>query len=122
VERSTEIEEQLRELNSKMEAGDTDTVVAMHSTDNAALVIGTDEEEWVVGPTAIERLWREQPAMGHAAVEGLEAYAEGSVGWFACRLILDGPPKLNMRVTGVLRKEDGEWKFVQSHASVPRQT
>jgi ketosteroid isomerase-like protein len=122
VERSAEIEEQLLEVNSKMEAGDTDALVAMHSTENGALVIGTDEEEWVAGPTAIEQSWREQPAMGHAAVEGLEAYAEGSVGWFACRIILDGPPKLKMRVTGVLRKEDGKWKFVQSHASVPRHT
>ncbi len=122
MERSPEIEEQLLDVNAKMEAGEIDALTAMHSTENGALVIGTDEEEWVAGPTAIEQSWREQPAMGHAAVEGLEAYAEGSVGWFACRIILDGPPKLTMRVTGVLHKEDEEWRFVQSHASVPRQT
>ena len=43
--------------------------------------------------------------------------------WFYTRQIwrlkwLGNPEELAVRLTGVLEKEDGTWKFVQIHASV----
>jgi ketosteroid isomerase-like protein len=121
VQRSPEIEQLLADLNSKMEAGDTQAIIDAHSREDDTLVIGTDREEWVQGRARLERLWQAQPPMPAARVDDLQAYEEGSIGWFSCKITIEGDAPLSMRATGVLRKEDGRWKFVQSHASVARQ-
>lgn len=50
----------------------------------------------------------------------IDAYSEGDIGWFADRSLFnlaDGTD-IPFRHTGVLHKEDGEWKFIQLHASI----
>ncbi len=49
-----------------------------------------------------------------------EAYVEGSVGWVADQATLTLPDggELRLRFTGVLHREDGECRFVQSHGSL----
>lgn len=119
MQRSPEIEQVLRDFISKLAAGDVQGIIDGHSTDEACLVIGTDEHEWAQGRAAIEKIWHEQLA-ATIQIDDLEAYEDGLIGWFACRLATASD--LNMRATGVLRKEDGQWKFIQSHASLARQT
>jgi len=49
-----------------------------------------------------------------------EAFEEGTVGWVADRpsFALPGMGTIPFRLTMVFHREDGEWKAVQSHASV----
>lgn len=121
MQRSPEIERLVRDLNLQMAAGDTEAILATHSADDAALAIGTDQNEWAQGRAALEQLWQAQPPMPELRFEDLQCYEEGTIGWFSGKVAIPGDEPLTMRVTGVLRKEDGEWKFIQSHASLPHE-
>ena len=50
----------------------------------------------------------------------IQAYEEGSVGWIADRgaFILPDGSEAPFRLTAVFHKQDGEWRMIQSHASV----
>ena len=52
--------------------------------------------------------------------ENPTGYSEGDVGWFADQLSMRLPDDtvVPLRHTGVLRRVDGEWLFIQSHLSV----
>lgn len=90
------------------------------------LVIGTDPKEWWVGYDTIVRVFQTQfEEMGGGS--GLQflpgdtlAHSEGDVGWIADQPTLRIPdgPEIPMRFTAVCRREDGEWKIVQLHASI----
>jgi len=92
------------------------------SHDDGALMIGTDPNEWWSGFETIRRVWGAQLAemQGFKIVSGsLVASAEGDVGWFADtpKLILPDGGEAPFRITGVVRRENGDWKLVQGHAS-----
>ena len=106
-----------------MGSGDTAFVDRHFSRDPDARAIGTDPQEWWSGPRVVEVFKEQLDAMGGRmpfTPGDPEAYVEGSVGWVADRVafILPDGGELPCRVTCVLHREDGEWKFVQSHASV----
>ena len=46
---------------------------------------------------------------------------ESDVGWYAARgaFVLPGGREVGFRATGVCRREDGEWRILQSHTSIP---
>lgn len=107
-----------------MRTGDAESLIELIAEDGV-IFVGTDAEEW----------WQEDLAALHAAFrEQLEAtggfdifdedpvgYSDGDVGWFSDHgsLRLPDGTVVPMRQTGVLRRVDGEWRIVQSHASVP---
>jgi ketosteroid isomerase-like protein len=101
---------------------DLDAIERMSSDDEGAVAIGTDPDEWWEGGRAIKAQLREQLAGGHMTVEaGNPRIGQaGEVGWFADRPAFVTPDgqKIPCRLTGVLRREGGEWKLVQSHASI----
>lgn len=116
MERSSELEAWARRLFAET---DPSVIAEAHSTNDGVLVIGTDENEWVEGGEAVRRMWQEQGATP-VDVEDVRCYEEGSVAWAAGRIafLLPDGSRLRARVTGVAHREDGEWKIVQSHASV----
>ena len=91
--------------------------------DEGVLVIGTDPGDWAEGR---ERWIAAREALTHA-MEGLRleagekprGFEEGSMGWVADRpraVLPDGT--ISTRLTGVVRQEEGEWRFVHVHLSV----
>jgi SnoaL-like domain len=52
-------------------------------------------------------------------LDDVKAFREGSVGWAAGQgyFEMEGR-RVPVRLTAVLHQEDGEWKAVQSHASI----
>jgi ketosteroid isomerase-like protein len=53
------------------------------------------------------------------AGEDPRGYEEGSMGWVADRPRLAMPDgTISTRLTGVLRREEGEWRLVHIHLSV----
>jgi ketosteroid isomerase-like protein len=122
-ERSPEIEQVLRDTLDAMVRSDIDEIGRRTSRDACVVSIGSDPSEWAEGHDEIMRLFRESTPEAELGVRvGLDdvtAFREGSVGWAAGRgyFELEGK-RVPVRLTAVLHQEDGEWKAVQSHASI----
>jgi ketosteroid isomerase-like protein len=124
VERSAELEAFVRESYAIMLAGDTSALDATLSQGDATLMIGTDPNEWWEGRDAILAAFQGQTEAMGGGITLLggdpRAYVEGDVGWVADRpsyRLPDGT-EFSARVTGVLRKENGSWRWVQGHSSI----
>jgi ketosteroid isomerase-like protein len=122
-ERAPDVEEMLRESLSAMERSDVEAIARRMSRDDSLVSIGSDPGEWTEGHEETMRLWRESmpDAELHirAGLDEVTAYREGDVAWAAGRGWFEaGGRRVPTRMTAVLRREDGEWRFVQTHASI----
>jgi ketosteroid isomerase-like protein len=122
-ERSPEIEQVLRDILDALVRSDVDEIGRRTSRDGCALSIGSDASEWAEGHDEIMRLFRESTPEGElgvtAGLDDVKAFSEGSVGWAAGRGYFEmGGSRVPVRLTAVLHQEDGDWKTVQSHASI----
>ena len=102
--------------------GDEETVVRLHSESDDALAIGTDPDEWFQGGAGIREAFSGQREGGLTArIDDPVTGAEGDVGWYAARgvFVLQDEREIGFRATGVCRREDGEWRILQSHTSIP---
>lgn len=106
--------------------GDTDRLIKMMSLADHYVKIGTEPEEHIEGgENARDYYQRIIPNAADIAIEyeHLDVQGREDVAWFYTRQIwrlqwLGVPEELAVRLTGVLEKEDGTWKFVQIHASI----
>jgi hypothetical protein len=100
-----------------------DALERMTSRDESVVSIGSDPGEYARGFDENMRLTRESlPSEGvhiHVHVDEVRAYEDGGFGW------MDGVGRferddesVEVRMTGVLRREEGEWRWVQSHTSI----
>lgn len=122
-ERSPEIEQVLRDTLDAMVHSDVDEIGRRTSRDACVLSIGSDASEWAEGYDEIMRLFRESTPEGELGVRvglnDVKGFFEGSVGWAAGNGYFEiGGGRVPVRLTAVLHKEDGDWKAVQSHASI----
>lgn len=105
-------------------AGDPSLVDAHVSSRAEARLIGSDPQEWFVGGDAIARFLRGEVDGAAGQVKftpsNVEAFEEGTVGWATTSLTVTRPDGLQIapRWSAVFHREDGEWKFVQTHASI----
>ena len=124
MERSAELEQYVRDTYAVMETGDVDGMAAQISTGEGTLMIGTDPDEWWDGQEKIREAFRVQVEAlggGMPLVAGdPRGYVEGDIGWVADRpsFRLPDGSELATRLTGVLRREDGGWRWVQGHFSI----
>lgn len=122
-ERSPEIEQVLRDTLDAMVRSDVDEIGRRTSRDACVLSIGSDASEWAEGYDEIMRLFRESTPEGELGVrvglDDIKGFREGSVGWAAGHgyFEIEGR-RVPVRLTAVLHQEDGDWKAVQSHASI----
>jgi ketosteroid isomerase-like protein len=122
MERNAEVETTVRDLMSAMNRGDVEAFTGGLSADLTA-GIGTDDEEWWEGYDATAAAVKAQlEVSGGLPFEGNEprGYAVGEFGWFENRGTINagkGQP-VPVRMTGVLRQEDGQWRLLQMHASI----
>ena len=122
-ERSAEIEQVCRESVDAMARSDIDLVARLTSRDPCVLSIGSDASEWSEGYDEIIGSLRDSTPEGELGVtvglDDVKAFSEGSVGWAAGHAYFEIEGKrVPIRLTGVFHQEDGEWKAVQSHASI----
>jgi ketosteroid isomerase-like protein len=122
-ERSPEIEQALRDILDAMVRADVDEIGRRTSRDACVLSIGSDASEWAEGYDEIMRLFRESTPEGELGVrvglDDVKAFREGSVGWAAGHGYFEMKGgRVPVRLTAVLHQEDGDWKTVQSHASI----
>jgi hypothetical protein len=124
MQRSAEVKAYVERMWEQFNTGNIETIDEYVSADHNILGIGTDPREWWAGSDALRSAWKSQiPEMRAAGMKfksgDVEAFSEGSVGWFADRLTIQAPDgsALPARLTGVCRQEGGAWKLVQFHLS-----
>lgn len=122
MERSPELEKFIVAWFDAATRGDASLVDRHVSRQEGTRLVGSDPDEWFGGAAAAEFLKKELqgPGGGVRSLSDLEAFSEGTVGWGLTRFTLafsDGS-SVSPRWSAVFHKEDGEWKFVQLHASI----
>ena len=105
-------------LAEAVRKADGEAAVTLHSRAPGMHVIGTDEDEWLDFDefAAYARGFRRGYRL---EIDEVRGYEEGDVGWFAARFafVSDGGKRTAARMTGVVHREAGEWRFVQRHVS-----
>jgi ketosteroid isomerase-like protein len=123
MKRSPEVEQMMRDFVSALEAGDIDAVARATSREPGVVAIGSDPGEYSRDYDTIVGLMRESSPEGsmniRATVTEVKGYEEGDIGW------ADGTggfrhdnQSVEVRLSAVARREDGVWRFIQSHASI----
>lgn len=122
MQRSAEVEQSIQAVIEAMRSGDADGFSGWLSHDLTEM-IGTDDTEWwdsYDATVAAEKAQMEATGGFEVAADSVQGYAVGDIGWFASRLSLTMSEEstVHVRLTGVVRREDGEWRMVQVHLSV----
>jgi hypothetical protein len=123
AEPSPEIEQVLRDTLDALARSDSAGIGRRTSRDPCVVGIGSDPAEWAEGYDNLMRLWGESAPDAELAVkvglDDVKGFREGSVGWAAAHGYFEMAGKrVLVRMTAVLHQEDGEWKAVQTHASI----
>lgn len=116
-----EIRKLLDELIEAQNSGDAPRLRTMLSERPDAVHIGTDAEEWWTSNQLVDDV----AAVGggddvRAVADDIDVHVQGDIAWVEGRgrfTRADGVERA-VRKTGVLVREDGQWKVVQSHASI----
>jgi ketosteroid isomerase-like protein len=101
-------------------AGDAARLRSMLSERPDAVHIGTDAEEWDTSNQVVDAV----PAAGgddiQAVADEFDIHIQGDVAWAEGRgrFTRAGGGERPVRMTCVLIRENGQWKVVQSHASI----
>jgi ketosteroid isomerase-like protein len=86
-----------------------------------AVHIGTDAEEWWTSTQVVDAVAAAGGGDGIRAVaDDIDIHVQGDVAWAEGRgrFTSAGGGERPVRMTGVLIREHGQWKVVQSHASI----
>ena len=123
AERSPEIERFLLKMVEAFNRRDLGFLERRTSREVGTLDIATDPNEWAEGYEAIIQLerdmMREGPQQFNVGLDEVTAFSEGTFGWGAGRGYVGMQAKrVPLRFTVVVHQEDGEWKAIQSHASI----
>jgi ketosteroid isomerase-like protein len=122
MQRSQELIDWLTEFYRAGNGSELDTINRMLSTSDGMLVLGTDPREWWEGSDKIRSMFAIQmQEMGSLPLTAGNpvAYVEGSMGWIADQPTLTFPDaSMQVRLSVVVHREDGEWKLVHAHLSL----
>jgi adenylate cyclase len=124
-EASAELRAILMRWLRAVEAKDAAAISNMMSTGELTRYVGSDAHEAWSGADVARVLGlhlSELPPLGFEIDDdSVEAYADGKVGWGSAevRFIRDGREPALVRNTSVWLLEDGVWRFVQIHNSLP---
>jgi ketosteroid isomerase-like protein len=116
-----EIRKLLDELIEAQNSGDAPRLRTMLSERADAVHIGTDAGEWWTSGQFVDGV---AAAGGEGDIrvvaDDIDVHVQGDLAWVEGRgrfMRADGAERA-VRVTGVLVREGGQWKLVQSHSSI----
>jgi class 3 adenylate cyclase len=124
--KSIELATVLRRLMAAFESRDVATARSLIAQTEDTLIVGSDAREWLYGVEAYEVFAAqvgETPEFSWT-IHRLDAHEEGSIGWAAAdtTVAFANGRSAEVRLTAVFRLEEGVWRVVQWHASVPQPT
>jgi hypothetical protein len=123
MKRSADIEDLMRESAAALERSDLAWVEEHTSRADGTVAIGTDPDEYARDFGTIMQLMKDSTPDAdpqiRIVIDDVRAYEEGDVGWSDAtgRFEHDGT-SVAVRITDVVRREDGVWRSVQTHASI----
>ncbi|MFN8949275.1 MAG: adenylate/guanylate cyclase domain-containing protein [Alphaproteobacteria bacterium] len=104
------------------EAGDADSMRGMTTESPNVVIIGTDPDEWWVGPQTLELLGKQVKELSGLVITPgrLVSQAMGSFGWVADDpvLTLSSGVQVKSRMSFVLGIERGQWRVLHWHTSI----
>ncbi len=116
-----EVRAVLDQLIDAQNAGDAERTRLLLSERPDAIHIGTDAEEWWTSKRLVDAV----AAAGdgddiRGAAEDIDVHVQGDVAWAEGRgrFTNESGGERPVRMTAVLVRENGQWKVVQSHASI----
>ncbi len=117
-----EIRKVLDEMLEALNTGDAGRLRIVLSERPDAVHIGTDAEEWWTSKLLLDAAAVDVHGENdvRAVADDLDMHVHGDIAWIEGRgrfTRADGAER-PVRMTGVLVREDGQWKVVQSHASI----
>jgi hypothetical protein len=124
MEHSAELEGLVVAWFDSASRGEASIVHDHVSRDERVRLIGSDPDELIKGGDAVvDFLTGEVEGAGGAATftpGDTEAFSEGTVGWATTNLTITMPDgrSVSPRWSAVFHREDGVWRFVQTHASI----
>jgi ketosteroid isomerase-like protein len=123
MDRSDEVEALVLACYESWRTGDIAAFQSMLANDETVLMIGTDPEEWWSGPNAVIEALRglvPQTADLELLPGHPQAFESGDVAWFSDRAAWRLPDRTEVpfRMTGVVIREGGGWKMLQTHLSI----
>jgi ketosteroid isomerase-like protein len=124
MERSSELEALVEAWFAAASRGDASLVLAHIADSEDTRLIGSDPFEVFKGGAAVrEFLVGEIEGGGGQATfrpAETEAFSAGGIGWATTYLTITLPDgrSVSPRWSAVFQREDGVWKFVQTHASI----
>lgn len=123
MERSSELEDLVRAWFEAASTGDASAIDRHVSREAGTRLIGSDPNEWFAGARVADFLRGEvEGSAGKVTFSPseTEGFSEGTVGWAVTRLTITMPDggSVSPRWSAVFHREDGEWKFVHTHASI----
>jgi len=113
----------MRRVWSAWHAGDMATISNLFADGADFMAIGSDADEWWVGSEEFLRVrmtqFEEMPDYD-IEIHELSAFEDGPIGWAAVLMTMVTPVmRSRLRTTAVLRIEEGTWRIVQWHNSLP---
>ena len=124
MKRSPELEDLVAKWFAAATRGDVSLVDSLVSSEPGTCLIGSDPDEWFRGGEAVAALLRGEitNAGGRARFSpaGIEAFAEGTVGWASTALTVTLPDgrSVTPRWSSVFHREADAWCIVHTHASI----
>jgi uncharacterized protein (TIGR02246 family) len=116
-----EIRAVLDQLHQALSAGDAEQMRSMLSERPDAVHIGTDADEWWTSKQIVDAM----ASVGgtdetQVTADDIDVHVQGDVAWAEGhgRFTMAGGSEQPMRMTTVLVREDGQWRVVQSDASI----
>ena len=123
IRQSPEIESLMRRVWVAWHERDMSTISNLFADEPSLVGIGSDSDEWWMGSDEFLRVrhtqFAEMPEY-EITVNDVVAFEDGEVGWAAILLTMSTPVMTSkLRTTAVFRLENGAWRIVQWHNSLP---
>ncbi len=102
--------------------GQFETIKETYSLQDDVVIIGSDPNEWFDDRDSILVFMNAGGSVkAEITVHNIKALSEGSVGWTMDRVSVKLPNgvEVPVRHTRIFHKEDGAWKMVHLHVSIP---
>lgn len=117
----------LEEFRSAVAARDVERLLDVYAPGGDVVGIGTAADEWYVGRESMREGFERDFADDAPFVVDFAPpiiSSAGDVAWLAAGFngrmpTSEGVVRLHGRFTAVLRREDGRWRIVQAHTSLP---
>lgn len=110
-----------RWMNAVSDA-DVDSIVDAYLDRPSVVVVGLERDTWIEGSDAIRQAFTREADDYQIRADVVHAFAEDNVGWIVSRLTLlfADATEVAVRATAAAYRDEGDWKLVTTHVSVPR--